>query len=305
MKKIQIGTSTIEASQIALGCMRMAGLSVSDASKVIESSIESNINFFDHADIYGSGESEIIFGKVMKELNVDRADIYLQSKCGIREGFYDFSKEHIIRSVEDSLKRLGTDYLDVLALHRPDALMEPDEVAEAFYQLKQQGKVNYFGVSNFSSTSVELLQQSLSQKLVVNQLQFGLKHAGIVATNMNVNMQNEAGINRDGAVLDNMRLKQMTVQAWSPYQFGFFEGVFINHAKFKELNEALENIANKYQVTPTGIATAWINRHPANIQTIVGSMNPERITEITNASDVILTRQEWYELYQASGFKLL
>lgn len=305
MKKIQIGTSTIEASQIALGCMRMAGLSLNDASSVVNSARESEINFFDHADIYGSGESEITFGKVIKSNNISRTDIFIQSKCGIREGFYDFSKEHIMSSVEGSLSRLGTDYLDVLALHRPDALMEPDEVAEAFYQLHKQGKVRYFGVSNFSPTSLQLLQQALTQKLDVNQLQFGLKHAGMVASNMNVNMENDEGINRDGAVLDHMRLNNITIQAWSPYQYGYFEGVFINHPEFKKLNDALERLANEYGVTPTGIATAWINRHPANIQTIIGTMNPERIKEVAQASDVVLTRQQWYELYQASGFKLL
>lgn len=305
MKKIQIGTSSIEASQLALGCMRMAGLSTEKAKEVVTASMEVGINFFDHADIYGDGESERLFGEVIKGLNVSRDQFYLQSKCGIRKGYYDFSKEHIISSVEGSLQRLQTDYLDVLALHRPDALMEPDEISEAFYELKKSGKVRFFGVSNFAPSTVELLQQSLSDKLIVNQLQFGLQHAGMVSTNMNVNMENETGINRDGSVLDYMRLKQLTVQAWSPYQFGYFEGVFINHPDFKELNNCLQNIANRYQVTPTVIATSWINRHPANIQTIVGSMNPERIKEISQSTGVELTRQEWYELYQASGFKLL
>lgn len=305
MKLLQIGTSNIMASQLALGCMRMAGLSKERAKEVIETSLESGINFFDHADIYGDGESEVIFSKAIKEIDVKREDIFIQSKCGIRKSFYDFSKEHIIQSVEGSLTRLGTDYLDVLALHRPDALMEPEEVSEAFYQLKKAGKVRYFGVSNFAPTTVELLQQSLSDKLIVNQLQFGLQHAGMVTSQMNVNMENELGINRDGAVLDHMRLKQMTVQAWSPYQFGYFDGVFIDHPDFKELNECLNKLANSYSVTSTGIATAWINRHPANIQTIIGSMNPSRIRDITQASDIRLTREEWYELYQASGFILL
>lgn len=305
MKTIQIGTSTIQASQLALGCMRMAGLSKEKAKEVIKTSLDSGINFFDHADIYGDGKSEAIFSNAIKEIDVKREDIYIQSKCGIRKGFYDFSKNHIIHSVEESLARLGTDYLDVLALHRPDALMEPEEVSEAFYQLKKAGKVRYFGVSNFAPTTVELLQQALSDKLVVNQLQFGLQHAGMVASQMNVNMENEIGINRDGAVLDHMRLKQMTVQAWSPYQFGYFDGIFIDNPDFKELNQCLNKLAESYGVTSTGIATAWINRHPANIQTIIGSMNPNRISEIAQACDITLTREEWYELYQASGFTLL
>ncbi|MGX4686400.1 aldo/keto reductase [Vagococcus sp. JNUCC 83] len=305
MKTIQLGTSSIEASQLALGCMRMAGLPKEKIEAVLQTAIESGINFFDHADIYGSGDSERVFGEARKNLGITRENIYIQSKCGIRQGYYDFSFEHIVSSVEQSLKRLDTDYLDVLALHRPDALMDPAEVSEAFYQLKKSGKVRFFGVSNFAPSTVDLLQQALSEKLVVNQLQFGLKHAGMVAANMNVNMENDTGINRDGAVLDHMRINNITVQAWSPYQYGYFDGVFIDHPDFQELNNALQTIAETYQVTPTAIATAWINRHPANIQTIVGSMNDKRIKEIAQASDITLTREEWYKLYQASGYKLL
>lgn len=305
MKKIQIGQSDIVSSQIALGCMRMADLGVNKASEVIETAIDSGINFFDHADIYGSGQSEIIFSQALKNSDISRDDLIIQSKCGIRDGFYDFSKDHIIHSVEGILERLDTDYLDILALHRPDALMEPTEVAEAFYQLKKSGKVNYFGVSNFSTSHVDLLQQALFDKLVVNQLQFGLKHAGMVAHNMNVNMENETGINRDGAVLDHMRMKNITIQAWSPFQYGYFDGVFIDHPDFIKLNNSLEKLAQKYHVTKNGIAIAWISRHPANIQTIIGTMNTGRIKEVTDASDVVLTRQEWYELYQAAGFNLL
>ena len=305
MKHINLGSTQLKVSQVALGCMRMSGLSVKESAEVLEVSLDSGINFFDHADIYGAGESEELFGKAIKELNVAREDILVQSKCGIRKGFYDFSKEHIIESVEGSLKRLGTDYLDVLALHRPDSLMEPEEVAAAFDQLLSQGKVRHFGVSNQNPMQIELLQKYMNQKLVVNQLQFGLKHAGMVAYGMNNNMENTAGIHRDGGVLEYSRLRDITIQAWSPYQHGYFEGVFLGNDDFKELNDVIQEMANKYGVTDTGIATAWINRHPANIQTIIGTMNPQRIKDVALASDITLSREDWYKLYQASGYELL
>ena len=305
MKTIQLGNTNLEVPQVALGCMRMSGLSVKDASKVVEVSLEEGINFFDHADIYGGGESEALFAKAVKELSVPREDLIIQSKCGIRDGFYDFSKEHIISSVEGILKRLETDYLDVLALHRPDSLMEPEEIAEAFDILQSQGKVRYFGVSNQNPMQMELIEKSISQKLVVNQLQFGLKHAGMVAYGMNNNMENQAGINRDSGVLEYSRLNNITIQAWSPYQYGYFDGVFLGNPEFEELNSVIDKMAKKYGVTDTGIATAWINRHPAKMQTIIGTMNPTRIKEVAAASEITLSREDWYELYKASGYPVL
>lgn len=305
MKKIRLGSTELQVSQVGLGCMRMADLSVLKATNILKTALEQGINFFDHADIYGSGQSERVFSEAVKTLGVKREDIVIQSKCGIRDGFYDFSKEHILSSVEGILERLETDYIDVLALHRPDALMEPRDVAEAFSILKEQGKVKHFGVSNFSPLQIELLQKELVDPLVVNQLQFGLKHANMVAYSMNTNMENEAGINRDGGVLDYARLHDITVQAWSPYQYGYFDGTFVDNPAFEELNDVLGNIATKYGVTRTGIATAWINRHPANIQTLVGTMTPARLQAIGEASDIVLTREEWYELYQAADYKLL
>ena len=305
MKTIQLGNTHLEIPQVALGCMRMSGLSVKDASKVVEVSLEEGINFFDHADIYGGGESEALFAKAVKELSVPREDLIIQSKCGIRDGFYDFSKEHIISSVEGILKRLETDYLDVLALHRPDSLMEPEEIAEAFDILQSQGKVRYFGVSNQNPMQMELIEKSISQKLVVNQLQFGLKHAGMVAYGMNNNMENQAGINRDSGVLEYSRLNNITIQAWSPYQYGYFDGVFLGNPEFEELNSVIDKMAKKYGVTDTGIATAWINRHPAKMQTIIGTMNPTRIKEVAAASEITLSREDWYELYKASGYPVL
>lgn len=229
----------------------------------------------------------------------------IQTKCSIVPGImYDFSKEHILNSVDASLKRLKTDYVDTLLLHRPDTLMEPEEVAEAFSKLHESGKVKYFGVSNHTPMQIELLNKYLNNKIIINQLQFSIMHTGMIDAGLNMNIKNDASIDRDGGVLEYCRLKDITIQAWSPYQYGFFEGVFLDNDKFPELNKKINAIAEKYAVTNTAIATSWILRHPAKIQTIVGSMNAERIKEICKASNITLTRQEWYEIYLAAGNKL-
>ncbi len=302
MKKNQIANTDMTASQIILGCMR-----INEAGKnpveIIQTAYDHGINFFDHADIYGKGECETIFAQALKATSISRSDIYLQSKVGIRPGIaFDFSKAHIIEAVEGSLKRLDTDYLDALLLHRPDTLVEPEEVAEAFSQLEKAGKVRAFGVSNQNPGQIELLKTAVKQPLNINQLQFGLKHTGMIDAGINVNMENQAGLVRDGGILEYSRLHDMTIQAWSPFQYGFFEGVFVgNTEKFPELNAKLQELADQYKVTPSGIAVAFINRHPAKIQTILGTMTPSRIIEATEAADIVLTREEWYSLYMAAG----
>ena len=305
MKNINIGNSGIKASEIGLGCMRMASVEKSEAEKIIKTSLEEGINFFDHADIYGGGKSEEVFADAIKMDSSIREKMIIQTKCSIVPGImYDFSKEHILNSVDASLKRLKTDYVDTLLLHRPDTLMEPEEVAEAFSKLHENGKVKYFGVSNHTPMQIELLNKYLNNKIIINQLQFSIMHTGMIDAGLNMNIKNDASIDRDGGVLEYCRLKDITIQAWSPYQYGFFEGVFLDNDKFPELNKKINAIAEKYAVTNTAIATAWILRHPAKIQTIVGSMNAERIKEICKASNITLTRQEWYEIYLAAGNKL-
>ncbi|RST97308.1 aldo/keto reductase [Vagococcus salmoninarum] len=281
--------------------MRMNALSDREVTSLIETTVSEGINFFDHADIYGGGECEAIFGRGLKASNVKREEIFIQSKCGIRQGFFDFSKEHIINSVDGILQRLDVDYLDVLALHRPDTLVEPEEVAAAFDQLESQGKVRHFGVSNQKPMQIELLEKSLKQPLLVNQLQFGIMATGMVDQGIHVNMRDEASVDHDGSVLDYSRLHDMTIQAWSPYQFGFFEGVFLDNDRFPELNQVIDKLANKYGVTNTGIATAWISRHPAKIQTILGTMKESRIREVAASTKITLTREEWYEIYRSAG----
>lgn len=299
VKNFKIGE--LNASQIVLGCMR-----INEEGKkpveIIETAYENGINYFDHADIYGGGECETIFAHALQKSSVKREDIIVQSKCGIVPGkMFDFSKEHIISSVEGSLKRLEMDYLDVLLLHRPDTLVEPEEVAEAFDELEKAGKVKYFGVSNQNPGQIELLKTAVKQPLLFNQLQFGLKHTGMIDAGINVNMENPASVVHDNGLLEYSRINNMTIQAWSPFQYGYFEGVFIGHEKFPELNKKLEFYAQKYNSTPTGIAIAWINRHPANIQTIIGTMTLSRIKEIADASEIVLSREEWYDLYMSAG----
>ncbi|EOL43379.1 aldo/keto reductase [Enterococcus caccae] len=302
MKKIQFGTSDLQAASVILGCMRMNG--AEKPAEIIETAFEHGIDFFDHADIYGAGECETIFGKALKETSIKREDIVIQTKCGIRKGMFDFSKEHIVSSVEGSLKRLGVDYVDALLLHRPDTLVEPEEVAAAFDQLEAQGKVKYFGVSNQKPMQIELLKKTVKQPLLANQLQFGIKHTGMIDQGIHVNMTDEASIDHDGSILDYSRLNQMTIQAWSPYQFGFFEGVFIGNEQFAELNKTLDKIAEHHNCTATGLATAWILRHPAQMQVIAGTMNKGRIIEIAKASEIVLSREEWYEIYRVAGNSL-
>ena len=304
MKKINIANK-YEVTEIGLGCMRMAELSTVEAEKTIKQALSEGITFFDHADIYGGGKSEEIFAEAIQMNSDVREKIVIQTKCGIVPGvMYDFSKEHILTSVDASLKRLKTDYVDSLLLHRPDTLMEPEEVAEAFSKLSESGKVKHFGVSNATPMQIELLNKYLDNKIIINQMQFGIMHTGMIDSGLNANMECEAGLDRDGGILEYCRLNDITIQAWSPYQYGFFEGVFLDNPKFPELNKKIDEIAEKKGVSNTSIATAWILRHPAKIQTIIGTMNPNRIKDICTASDVELTRQEWYEIYLAAGNKL-
>lgn len=304
MKKINIGNGKIEAPEIGLGCMRITGLdNEKEIRALIDMAMEEGINFFDHADIYAGGQAEAAFGEAITQSL--REKMILQTKCAIHPGTcYDFSKEHILRSADESLKRLKTDYIDILLLHRPDTLMEPEEVAEAFETLEKAGKVKYFGVSNQNSMQMELLNQSCGGRILIDQLQLSIAHCDIMDSGINVNIHNEAGANRDGSVLEYCRLKGITIQAWSPFQYGMFEGVFIGSEKYPELNRVMERMAEKYNVTPNAIAIAWILRHPAHIQAIVGTTNRQRLKDICKASDVCLTREEWYELYLAAG-KLL
>jgi predicted oxidoreductase len=299
---MKLGVSQLDVPVIAVGCMRMKSLDKKDAEVVVQTALEQGANFFDHADVYGDGLSEEIFADAV-HMNPDvREKLILQSKCGIsRKGMFDFSKEHILEAVDGSLKRLKTDYLDVLLLHRPDALVEPEEVAEAFNALQSTGKVRHFGVSNQKPMQIELLKKYVKQPIVANQLQLSITNATMISQGINVNMENESAVDRDGSVLDYCRLHDITIQPWSPFQYGFFEGVFLNNDKFPELNKKIDEIAARYSVTNTTITIAWLLRHPAHMQPITGTMNPQRLIDCCKATDIALTRLEWYEIYRAAG----
>lgn len=302
MHTIHFGKSGLQVPNVAVGCMRIGSMSEKQVSEFVDTALEHGANFFDHADIYGGGKSEEVFSKAVSASM--REKILIQTKCGIREGRYDFSYDHIVNSVDGSLKRLGMEYIDVLLLHRPDTLMEPEEVARAFSYLKQSGKVRHFGVSNHNPYQIMLLQKSLDVPLCANQLQFGVMHTPIVNAGMNVNMNNQEGIDRDGGVLDFCRLENITIQPWSPMQYGFFEGCFIDNGRFPQLNDALNRIGNKYGVSKTTMAIAWILRHPAKMQPVVGTTNISRLIDCLKASEIQITREEWYEIYCAAGNKL-
>lgn len=304
MHQIKLGGVGPSVSELALGCMRLCNLDTKAAESLLRTAMDQGINFFDHADIYGKGGSESLFASALGMAPSLRGQIVIQTKCAIHDGMYDFSKEHILKSVEGSLRRLQTDYIDILLLHRPDTLMEPEEVAEAFAALRQSGKVRYFGVSNQNAAQMALLQSALGEKLLVNQLQFGLAHTGIIDAGFNVNMKNEAGLLRDGGILEYCRLNGITIQAWSPLQYGFFGGVFLDKPAYPELNSALEEIARAQNTSKSAVAISWILRHPANIQPILGTTSREHLLEMCRASNITLSRAEWYGLYRTAGNRL-
>ncbi|MBP5491474.1 MAG: aldo/keto reductase [Clostridiales bacterium] len=304
MKMIDIKDGPKQVSRIILGCMRMPALSVSDAARMIETASDLGINFFDHATCYGDGEAELRFGEAIKQTSLKREDIFLQSKCGLHfdRKEFDWSKKDILESVDGILQRLQTDYIDALLLHRPDLLYDPEEIAEAFDILEKEGKVKHFGISNVMPLQIELLKKYVKQPLIFNQLQFSLDQSQLIDSALYLNNKTtEYSIDRDNGVLDYCRLHDITVQAWSPLQIGMFKGCFVDHPDFPELNAVLGKLGEKYGVPKTAIAIAWILRHPAKMQAIAGTMNPDHLKDICDATKVDLTHNEWYELYLASG----
>ncbi|MBR5307343.1 MAG: aldo/keto reductase [Clostridia bacterium] len=295
-----------EVSRVVQGCMRIASKSEKEIDEFVEAAFEGGINFFDHADIYGRGGCEEVFGRFLSRNPGFRDKIYIQTKCGIKPGIsFDFTYEHIISSVDKSLARLGTDRIDYLLLHRPDTLFEPEEVARAFSELREKGKVLHFGVSNQHPMQMELLRKYMGDiPLVANQLQMSVAHCPMIDYGINVNIINDFSANRDGGVLEYCRLNDITIQPWSPFQYGFMEGAFIGNERFAALNEKLDEVSARYGVTSTGMAIAWLLRHPAKLQPVIGTTTPSRIKEVCHASDVVITHDEWYELYKSAGKKL-
>lgn len=308
MKTYTLAHTDRTVSSVILGLMRIPKMSDAEIATLVGTARDAGINVFDHADIYGGERHrcEQRFGDAVRFTAAERDAVVIQSKAGIRPGFFDFSEAHILNSVEGSLKALKTDYLDLLLLHRPDTLVEPEEVASAFDKLAAAGKVRHFGVSNQTPGQIELLKTAVKQPLVVNQVQLSITHAPLIAQGVAANMAGlDQSISRDVGLLDYSRLNNMMLQAWSPFQKGFFDGVFLgDRESFADLNDAIDALAAQYGVTPTGIAVAWITRHPAHIQVVLGTTNPTRVRDSAAGSDVTLTRQEWYRLFTAAGHVL-
>lgn len=307
MKLYKVPYSSLTVSSVVLGLMRIKDMQDKEIDALFHTAVDAGVNMIDHADIYGGKRHvcEARFGDAVKLSASQRDKLIIQSKVGIVTSgpYFDFSKENILAGVEGSLKALKTEYMDVLLLHRPDTLMEPEEIAEAFDKLHASGKVRHFGVSNQTPGQIELLKTAVKQPLLFNQVQFSIAHANLVTQGIAVNMGGlDQSIDRDLGLLDYSRLKGMMLQAWSPFQKGFFEGVFIGDRKdYAALNDVLDELAKTHKSTPTGIATAWIIRHPANIQVIAGTTNAGRIKEMAAGSDIRLSREEWYRIFRAAG----
>ncbi len=302
MKKIKLGSSDLEIPAIAVGCMRMNSLELSEAEVFVKEVVDMGAAYFDHADIYGGGKCEEIFGSLLHRNPGLREKMILQSKAGIVPGImYDNSKDYLVKAVDGILKRLQTDYLDVFLIHRPDALADMEETADALETLYQSGKVRFFGVSNYRTGQIRLLSKYLVHRIMVNQLQLSLTNSTMIQSGMEANMLTDGAVDRDGEVLDYCRMNDITIQTWSPFQFGAIAGTFLGNPDFPELNQELDHLAKKYHTSDTAIAAAWILRHPADMQLIAGSMKVSRLREICDAVHITLTRQEWYRLYLAAG----
>ncbi|HEU6185188.1 aldo/keto reductase family oxidoreductase [Streptococcus pneumoniae] len=307
MRYITLGQDDKELSEIVLGMMRIKDKSVKEVEELVETALSVGINAFDLADIYGRGRCEELLGLVLKNRPDLREEMWIQSKCGIRiEEFtyFDFSKDYIIKSVDGILQRLKIDHLDSLLLHRPDALMESDQVAEAFDLLYKQGKVRDFGVSNQNPMMMELLKKDVRQPLAVNQLQLSAAFTPGFESAFHVNMEDSQAAMRDGSIFEYCKLHDVVIQAWSVLQFGYFKGNFVGNEKFQALNQVLDRLAIKYGVTSSTIAISWILRYPAKMQAVVGTTNPKHLREVSRAANFSLTRKEWYEIYLAAGNNL-
>lgn len=305
MKQIAIPRTDLTVSSVILGLMRIGTMPDAEIRDLVGAALDAGVTMIDHADIYGGTRHhcEARFGEAMRLGQAERERIAIQSKAGIRDGYFDFSEEHLLRSVEGSLRALRTDYLDVFLLHRPDALAEPEEVARAFDKLHAAGKVRHFGVSNHSPGQIELLKTAVTQPLVVNQVQLSITHAPLISQGLALNMAGlDQSVERTSGLLDWSRKEGMTLQAWSPFQKGFFDGTFVgDRENHPELNKALDEIAAAHGVTPTGLAVAWITRHPARMQVVLGTTKAERVRECVAGAGVELSRPEWYRLLRAAG----
>ena len=307
MKTFPLGSSDLQVPAVVAGMMRIQESTDAEIRTFYDTCRELGIDFFDHADIYGKGAAhgcELRFSEALQLSAAEREQIVLQTKAGIvKDGpYFDFSYEHIIEAVDGSLAALRTEYIDILLLHRPDALVEPEEVARAFDELAAAGKVRQFGVSNQTPGQIDLLRRYVTQPLVANQVQISITHSPMIAQGIAMNMaESDQSVDRTLGTLDYCRLHDITVQAWSPFQAGFFNGPFLGNRGYPELNAVIDRLAATYGVEPEAIAVAWITRHPANIQVVLGTTSPARIRAAAAGADLVLTRPEWYELFRTAG----
>ncbi|MGC0368343.1 aldo/keto reductase [Microbacterium sp. SLBN-111] len=308
MRTVPLGPSGPAVPAVVAGMMRIDGKSDEDVRALYSAARSAGIDFFDHADIYARElhSAERRFAEALRLSPAERAEISLQTKAGIvRDGpYFDFSYEHIVASVEESLRALQTDYVDVLLLHRPDALVEPEEVARAFDELEASGKVRAFGVSNHTPRQIDLLRTAVRQPIVANQVQLSIAHAPVVVQGLAMNMEGtpQSAVLDGGGLVEYCRLAGITLQAWSPLQGTRGDGVFLGDPAYAELNAVIDELAARYGVEPLAIAVAWITRHPAGMQVVLGTTTPHRITEAAAGADIVLSRPEWYALVRAAGY---
>ncbi len=310
VKTVPLGVTDREVSNVVLGLMRIEQSSDDEVRTLVRTARDAGIDVFDHADIYGSHlhACEERFADALRLTASEREQVVIQSKTGIVPSgpYFDFSRDHIVESTEQSLRALRTDYLDVLLLHRPDALVEPEEVAAAFDELESSGKVRAFGVSNHTPRQIDVLKTAVTQPIVANQIQLSITHAPLIAQGIATNMAGEAQSQTidGGGIVDYCRVGKITLQTWSPFQAGFFTGVFLGSPDYPELNAVIDRLAVAYDVPPIAIATAWITRHPAGMQVVLGTTTPQRVRDAALGSDLPLTRAEWYELFRAGGYRV-
>ena len=309
MKYIEFGPEKEKVSSVVLGLMRISELSAQQTDALVKTGLDEGINFIDNADIYGKGRSEELLGEVLADDPSLRDKLFIQSKCAIRHDgsttFYDHSKEYIMQSAEGCLRRMNTDYMDCFLLHRPDALMEPDEIAEAFTKLYNDGKVKSFGVSNYSPMTIEMLQSALPQKICTDQIQLSIAHTLPVDEELQFNTSFEGGFMKSGGIIEYCRMKDIAVQTWSSLQYGFFEGTFLDSDLYPDLNKVLDRIAEKNNVTKAAVAIAWILRIPGKMQAVIGTTDPKHVRETAKCTEFDLSRTEWYEIYMSAGNRML
>lgn len=304
MKYYEI-TGELRLPRVIMGCMRISQMEYRELENLVMTAVENGVNHFDHADFYGNFQSEVRFGEVLANNPSLRDHIILQSKCGIRTtGFYDSSYEHIVNSVNNSLKKMNTDHLDCLLIHRPDALADVDEMARAFEDLEKSGKVQWFGVSNHNPLQIQVLQQAVKQPLLFNQMQLSIMHTPMIDQGINVNTRFEGAVDRDNGTLEYCKLKGIVLQTWSPFQYGFIEGAFLDNPEFPEINQVMDRVAEQYGISKTALAIAWLVRIPAKMQVIAGTTKPSRLLDIIRGAEVELARPDWYEIYRAAGNRL-